>query len=74
VFYRATQAYLSKVADYHELRVATGRAASDLFGTDSPQAKAVSEAWDIVGAPRAPYPAVDAPECDAAFATKPEAC
>ncbi|GBF89960.1 peptidase [Raphidocelis subcapitata] len=74
VFYRSTYAYLSRTGDYYELRAASGRAASDLFGEGSPEVAAVSKAWDVVGVPRAPYPIVDAPPCDAAFATKPEAC
>jgi hypothetical protein len=74
VFYRSTHAYLSRTADYYELRTASGRAASDLFGEGSPEAAAVAEAWNVVGVPRAPYPVVDAPPCEATLATKPEAC
>jgi hypothetical protein len=74
LFYRATKAYLSRAADYYELRAATRAAAGDLWGANSTQAAAVEAAWDVVGVPRGPYPSPDAPECAAAFATKPSAC
>lgn len=32
VFYRTTASYLSRVADYHELRTASLRAAEDIHG------------------------------------------
>ncbi|KIY92233.1 Bacillolysin [Monoraphidium neglectum] len=69
IFYRALTSYLSKVADYHELRTATVQAAKDLFGASSPEASSLAQAWDIVGAPRAPYPNTNAPKCQPGFAT-----
>lgn len=39
VFYRTLSSYLSRVADYHELRMATAQAAADLFGAGSPQVR-----------------------------------
>jgi hypothetical protein len=72
--YRASRSYLSRVADFYELRVATARAAEDLYGAGSPEAAAVAEAWNIVGAPRGPHPNPDPTTCEVDFATKPATC
>lgn len=71
MFHRANTAYLAPSSDFYELRMATARAAVDLFGPSTPEAAAVQVAWDIVGAPTAPFPEPSAPTCDALFATNP---
>lgn len=72
MFYRANTAYLAPSSDFYELRLATARAAADLFGASTPEVAAVQAAWDIVGAPTAPFPTPAAPTCDAMFATIPD--
>jgi len=74
VFYRATKSYLSRVADYHELRVSTLLAAEDIHGKGSPEVAAVNEAWNVVGVPTGAYPTPNAPKCEAKFAVKPSKC
>lgn len=49
IWYRALTHYLTPTADFSYARQATAAAAADLFGKNSVQAKAVSDAWEAVG-------------------------
>ncbi|HOC17291.1 MAG TPA: M4 family metallopeptidase [Vicinamibacterales bacterium] len=49
VFYRAFAYYLTSNATFHSARVATIRAAQELYGPASAAARAVTQAWDAVG-------------------------
>jgi Zn-dependent metalloprotease len=62
IFYRALTVYLRPSDTFAAARKATLKAAEDLFGKDSVEAKRVDEAWAAVGVkPRAPRPAPAAP-------------
>jgi thermolysin len=49
IFYRGFTSYLTPTATFSQARVATLRAASDLFGDSSPAFRAVQQAWTAVG-------------------------
>lgn len=49
VFFRALVYYLTSGSTFHSARVATIRAAQDLYGQASAAERAVTEAWDAVG-------------------------
>lgn len=49
IMYRALTTYMTSNTDYAAARVATLSAATDLYGADSRQAKAVADAWSAVG-------------------------
>jgi len=49
IWYTALTAYMTAGTTFHEGRVATESAASDLFGAGSPEELAVGGAWDGVG-------------------------
>lgn len=48
IWYRALTVYMTSTTDYAAARVATVNAATDLYGADSTQAKAVKAAWSAV--------------------------
>jgi hypothetical protein len=49
VWYRALTQYFTRVSDFSEARTATVRAAADLYGPSSREARLVAAAWDAVG-------------------------
>jgi MYXO-CTERM domain-containing protein len=49
IYYRALTTYMNQTTDFAGARVATERAAADLFGEGSSEAVSVSEAWYAVG-------------------------
>jgi bacillolysin len=49
IFGRALQFYMTPETNFAEARVATLKAARDLFGEDSPEVGKVQEAWSAVG-------------------------
>ncbi|NKI42099.1 M4 family metallopeptidase [Streptomyces sp. LD120] len=49
VWYRALTTYMTALTDYRLARVATLRAAADLYGEDSAEYTAVGDSWDAVG-------------------------
>jgi Zn-dependent metalloprotease/subtilisin-like proprotein convertase family protein len=49
IAYRAERLYLTPNSDYRSTRVFTIQAATDLFGANSPEVAAVTEAWYAVG-------------------------
>jgi len=48
-FYRGFTAFLTPNATFHDARVATLQAGRELYGSDSPAVRALSEAWNAVG-------------------------
>ncbi|WP_052732693.1 M4 family metallopeptidase [Hymenobacter terrenus] len=49
IAYRAERLYLTPNSDYRSARVFTIQAATDLFGANSPEVRAVTDAWYAVG-------------------------
>ncbi|MCU7499757.1 MAG: T9SS type A sorting domain-containing protein [Ignavibacteria bacterium] len=49
IWYRALTLYLTKSSQFTDARIATERAAADLFGENSPQLQQVKNAWEAVG-------------------------
>ncbi|HYV47519.1 MAG TPA: M4 family metallopeptidase [Myxococcaceae bacterium] len=49
IFYRALAYYMTPTTGFHDARVATMQAASDLYGANSAQAQKVGQAWSAVG-------------------------
>jgi len=49
IWYRALVTYMTSTTDYRGARLATIRAANDLFGKASPESSAVAAAWAAVG-------------------------
>ncbi|MFE2180147.1 M4 family metallopeptidase [Streptomyces sp. NPDC059455] len=45
IWYKALTTYMTSTTDYHAAREATQKAATDLFGADSAEAKGVDAAW-----------------------------
>ncbi|MEW2068542.1 M4 family metallopeptidase [Streptomyces sp. NPDC007346] len=45
IWYKALSVYMTSTTDYADARVATEKAATDLFGADSEELKAVSATW-----------------------------
>ncbi|EIJ41760.1 Zinc metalloprotease (elastase) [Beggiatoa alba B18LD] len=69
IFFRALNTYLTKNAQFIDARLATIKAADDLFGSNSPQSQKVAEAFNAVqiydgqSTPDAPtYAPIDAPD------------
>ncbi|MEX1829657.1 M4 family metallopeptidase [Luteibacter sp. CQ10] len=48
IWFRALTVYFTSTVTYPEARAATLKAAGDLYGTNSPEAKAVATAWSAV--------------------------
>ncbi len=48
-FYRGFTAFLTSTATFHDARLATLQAARELYGSDSPAVRALSQAWSAVG-------------------------
>ncbi|MEW2623212.1 M4 family metallopeptidase [Streptomyces sp. NPDC048106] len=57
VFYRALTRYMVSTTDFHGARVATLKAAQDLYGADSTEYKTVDQAWAAVDVTAANTPA-----------------
>ncbi|MFF4836146.1 M4 family metallopeptidase [Streptomyces sp. NPDC001315] len=57
IFYRALTRYMVSTTDFHDARVATLKAAKDLYGADSTEYKAVDRAWAAVNVTAANTPA-----------------
>ncbi|MGV9340715.1 M4 family metallopeptidase [Streptomyces sp. NPDC003688] len=57
VFYRALTRYMVSSTDFHDARVATLKAAKDLYGATSAEYKAVDRAWAAVNVTAANTPA-----------------
>ncbi|MET9387807.1 M4 family metallopeptidase [Streptomyces sp. NPDC002928] len=57
IFYRALTRYMVSTTDFHDARVATLKAAEDLYGADSTEYKAVDRAWAAVNVTAANTPA-----------------
>ncbi|MFF7653641.1 M4 family metallopeptidase [Streptomyces sp. NPDC007983] len=45
IWFKALTTYMTSTTDYHAAREATQKAANDLYGKDSPEAKGVDAAW-----------------------------
>lgn len=57
VYYRALTHYMVSTTDFHDARVATLKAAKDLYGTGSAEYKAVNRSWAAVNVTAANTPA-----------------
>ncbi|MFG2352272.1 M4 family metallopeptidase [Streptomyces sp. NPDC048521] len=57
IFYRALTRYMVSTTDFHQARVATLKAAKDLYGTNSTEYKTVDKAWSAVNVTAANTPA-----------------
>ncbi|MFI0966250.1 M4 family metallopeptidase [Streptomyces sp. NPDC021080] len=57
VFYRALTRYMVSTTDFHDARMATLKAATDLYGASSAEYKAVDRAWAAVNVTVANTPA-----------------
>ncbi|WP_369387076.1 M4 family metallopeptidase [Streptomyces sp. CG1] len=57
IFYRALTRYMVSTTDFHDARVATLKAASDLYGANSTEYKTVDKAWAAVNVTAANTPA-----------------
>ncbi|MEV5439256.1 M4 family metallopeptidase [Streptomyces sp. NPDC052682] len=57
VYYRALTRYMVSTTDFHDARVATLKAAKDLYGADSTEYKAVNRSWAAVNVTAANTPA-----------------
>ncbi|GAB2727341.1 M4 family metallopeptidase [Streptomyces bullii] len=57
VYYRALTRYMVSSTDFHDARVATLKAAKDLYGSGSTEYKAVNRSWAAVGVTAANTPA-----------------
>ncbi|WP_416981367.1 M4 family metallopeptidase [Streptomyces sp. T028] len=56
IFYRALTRYMVSTTDFHDARVATLKAARDLYGQDSVEFKTVNKAWAAVNVTSANVP------------------
>ncbi|MFF5184662.1 M4 family metallopeptidase [Streptomyces sp. NPDC000345] len=56
IFYRALTRYMVSSTDFHDARVATLKAARDLYGQDSVEFKTVNKAWAAVNVTSANVP------------------
>ncbi|MER6631167.1 M4 family metallopeptidase [Streptomyces sp. NPDC000987] len=57
IFYRALTRYMVSTTDFHDARSATLKAATDLYGLNSTEYKAVNRAWAAVNVTKANTPA-----------------
>ncbi|MFC9279374.1 M4 family metallopeptidase [Streptomyces collinus] len=57
IFYRALTRYMVSTTDFHDARVATLKAAKDLYGATSTEYKTVDKAWGAVNVTAANTPA-----------------
>jgi Zn-dependent metalloprotease len=57
IFYRALTRYMVSTTDFHDARIATKKAAKDLYGLNSTEYKAVDRAWAAVNVTAANTPA-----------------
>ncbi|MGW0996080.1 M4 family metallopeptidase [Streptomyces sp. NPDC002523] len=57
VFYRALTRYMVSTTDFHQARIATLKAAQDLYGVSSTEYKTVDKAWAAVNVTAANTPA-----------------
>ncbi len=57
IFYRALTRYMVSTTDFHDARVATLKAAKDLYGANSTEYKTVDKAWAAVNVTAANTPA-----------------
>ncbi|MEU4038092.1 M4 family metallopeptidase [Streptomyces collinus] len=57
IFYRALTRYMVSTTDFHDARVATLKAAKDLYGATSTEYKTVNKAWAAVNVTAANTPA-----------------
>jgi Zn-dependent metalloprotease len=57
IFYRALTRYMVSTTDFHDARIATLKAAADLYGANSTAYKAVDQAWAAVNVTVANTPA-----------------
>ncbi|MET8452271.1 M4 family metallopeptidase, partial [Streptomyces sp. NPDC005209] len=57
IFYRALTRYMVSTTDFHDARVATLKAAKDLYGATSVEYKTVDRAWAAVNVTAANTPA-----------------
>ncbi|MEU5591945.1 M4 family metallopeptidase [Streptomyces sp. NPDC020298] len=57
IFYRALTRYMVSTTDFHDARVATLKAAKDLYGASSTEYKTVDKAWAAVNVTAANTPA-----------------
>ncbi|MGW2490942.1 M4 family metallopeptidase [Streptomyces sp. NPDC001606] len=57
IFYRALTRYMVSTTDFHDARVATLKAAKDLYGANSTEYKTVDKAWAAVNVTAANKPA-----------------
>lgn len=57
IFYRALTRYMVSTTDFHDARVATLKAAKDLYGASSTEYKTVDRAWAAVNVTAANTPA-----------------
>jgi Zn-dependent metalloprotease len=58
IFYRALTRYMVSTTDFHDARVATLKAAKDLYGASSVEYRTVDQAWAAVNVTEANKPAV----------------
>jgi Zn-dependent metalloprotease len=56
IFYRALTRYMVSTTDFHQARIATLKAAKDLYGTSSTEYKTVDKAWAAVNVTAANTP------------------
>ncbi|WP_240529684.1 M4 family metallopeptidase [Streptomyces mangrovisoli] len=57
IFYRALTRYMVSTTDFHDARLATLKAAGDLYGADSAEYRTVDQAWAAVDVTEANTPA-----------------
>ncbi|MEU0005498.1 M4 family metallopeptidase [Streptomyces sp. NPDC006314] len=57
IFYRALTRYMVSTTDFHQARIATLKAAKDLYGANSTEYKTVNKAWSAVNVTAANTPA-----------------
>ncbi|WP_225833709.1 M4 family metallopeptidase [Streptomyces sp. NK08204] len=57
IFYRALTRYMVSTTDFHQARIATLKAAKDLYGSTSTEYKTVNKAWAAVNVTAANTPA-----------------
>ncbi|MGW2743994.1 M4 family metallopeptidase [Streptomyces sp. NPDC001450] len=57
IFYRALTRYMVSTTDFHQARIATLKAAKDLYGSTSTEYKTVNKAWAAVNVTTANTPA-----------------
>ena len=57
IYYRALTRYMVSTTDFHDARIATMKAAKDLYGANSTEYKAVNRSWAAVNVTRANTPA-----------------